>query len=140
MPLHQWKAFRKLAACKDAFIKGDELELMRAIHICAKHGLAMPEWVSEAYSTAFDKIANADAKSWGAVFGSPYPKGAHLAAIRKKKLNMGKVWLEVECGLGMVPGTAIDERLFEQIGNKLGLGKTLVAEYYYEARGTWWLW
>lgn len=133
LPLKQWFALQELDICHKNYEKHPYL-LMTAIRICANHELPLPEWAATAYIRAYDTVNNARAKSWDTVFGNPYPKGKHLSAIRKKRMNGVAVWNEITRIRQMDPDIPIDEELFEIVGKKLGLGKTLASEYYYDEK------
>ena len=139
LTLEQFKLKKFLSFCQKMYKEDNEERetgedkywVLTAIKICADSHLPLPDWVATAYSEAYDKIKNAEAKSWDSVFGHPYPKGAHLSALRKRVENAMPVWKEVNSKLKKQPDTAIDEYLFEIVGKKFGVGKTLASEYYY---------
>jgi len=110
------------------------MALLAAIRICANHDIPLPPWASSAYIAAYDCVLNCRAKSWDSVFGKPFPKGSHLAALRKKREMQFHVLNEVNAIRNKAPETPIDEYLFESVGAGLGLGKTITGEYYYSAK------
>ncbi len=130
LPLFKWMALQQLEGYREAF-KTDSYYLMTAIRTCANHDLPLPEWAAKAYISAYDTINNAEKKSWDDVFGKPYPKGRHLNAINKKKRLRFAVFFAVEEKAKSLP---IDEGLFEEVGKKFNIQKTLASEYYYEAK------
>lgn len=134
LPLYQWAACHDLEHLQKAFAGGDKFALMRAIRICANHDLPMPEWTSKAYIKAYDAVVNAREKSWDVVFGPPYPKGANLSALRKRRMLMFAVRNRVSEIRKAEPAIAIDEGLFARVGKEFNIGKTLAAEYYYHAK------
>lgn len=130
LPIFQFVAQTSLLEEKARFEAGDKNALLGAIRICANHDLVMPDWVARAFIRAYDKVLRHQVATWDDAFGRPLPKGKHLSAARKKREKSPAVWLEVR---HMVEaGWPIDEGLFEQVGNKLGLGKTQAAEFYYD--------
>lgn len=144
MPLFQWAALHQLDEY-EKYYQQDSYWLMTAIRTCANHDLPLPEWAAKAYIKAYDTVNNAKAKSWNAVFGNPYPKGQHLSAIRKRRMLMFSVWNEIteilnreqiwnDATKQWESVTAIDESLFEAVGKKFHIGKTLASEYYYAAK------
>jgi hypothetical protein len=133
LPFVQWSAMHELDVLEEKY-KKDKYYLMAAIRKCANHDLPLPAWVANAYISAYDKVFTAREKSWDDVFGNPYPKGAHLNAIRKKRKLKFAVLIEVNDILKMNPDKSIDDSLFEQVGKKFNLGKTLTSEYYYSAK------
>lgn len=135
LPLYQWFALQQLEYYESLF-RDDSYYLMTAIRTCANHDLPLPAWVSKAYIQAYDAVNNASEKSWDKVFGRPYKKGLHLKSIRQKRLLKFAVLNEVTATLAMKPSTPIDECLFETIGEKFNIKKTLASEYYYDAKKT----
>ncbi len=133
LPLYQWIALHELDIYAGLY-KEDEYYLMTAIRVCANHDLPLPGWAAKAYITAYDAVNNAREKSWDKVFGSPYPKGAHLNAIRKKRMLSVAVLNEINLIKSMDPNVKIDDYLFETVGKKFGIGKSLANEYYYSAK------
>jgi len=133
-PFYRWAAHHDLAERCKLFESGDVFQLMHAIRICANHDMPLPEWVSRAYISAYDRVVSAQAKTWGDVFGQPYPKGIHLNAVKKRRNLIPAVWVAVRSILDMEPGTPIDGMLFERVGKKLNIGKSQAAEFYYEAK------
>jgi len=134
-PLAKWAGLRRVDECHTRFEMGDQYALMTALRICACHTLAWPEWVAEAYIRGYDTVNNRRAKSWDEVFGSPLPKGAQLAAQRKKRKLMFAVHNAVTAEMARHPNRPIDEALFTEIGLPFNIGKTLTSEYYYDACG-----
>jgi hypothetical protein len=133
LPHAQWFALQQLDVCHKNY-EADPYYLMTAIRICANHQLPLPHWAANAYIKAYDTVNNARAKSWNSVFGNPFPKGQHLSAIRKKRILSVAVWNEITLIRKMNPETPIDESLFEEVGKKFCLGKTLAREYYYSEK------
>ncbi len=70
-------------------------------------------------------------RTWDDVFGPPFPKGAHLSAIRTKQLKSIPIWGEIERQRTKF-SAKLDAALFEEVGKQYGVGKTLCAELYYE--------
>jgi hypothetical protein len=133
-PLFQWCALQRLEIYRENFQNGNKYSLMLAIRICANHDLILPDWVSKAYITAFDGVQNYRNKSWDEVFGAPNKKGTNLNASRKKRELKLAVLLEVRrIYFSQLPRPAIDILMYEEVGKKFNIGKTLAAEYYYSA-------
>lgn len=78
-------------------------------------------------------MLNCREKSWDVVFGAPFPKGANIRARRKKRTLMFAVLNEVRRIRDSDPERTIDAHLFEEVGAKFNIGKTLADEYYYAA-------
>lgn len=135
LPFLQWAALQDLKQSEEKFNKGDGWALMRAICACARCSLPLPDWAAKAYLRAYYKVVGCEEKSWDAVFGEPYPKGTNLNALKKKRELKFEVFNTIIDAVKRDPGTAIDSQLFEDVGKKFNIGKTLAEEYYREACG-----
>lgn len=131
LPLYRWVALHELEQLRAQYEQGEKFALMLAIRKCANHDLIMPRWVGAGYIRAFDTILNYRSKDWNEVFGCPIPKGEHLAALRKKRCLEYGVFNEIVEIRQRDPSRAIDTGLFESVGEKFNIGKTLAEEYYY---------
>lgn len=136
LPIFRFVARNDLLIEKARYEAGDKNALLGAIRICANHDLVMPEWLARAFIRSYDKVLTHRVKSWDEAFGSPLPKGKHLNAARKKREKSPAVWLEVR-RMVTEEGRAIDDLLFEDVGKKLGLGKTQASEFYYAHDALW---
>jgi len=114
------------------FNGGDRHELFRAIRFCGEQGIPMPDWVVEAFAKAMNKWYSMRAKTLDEAFSVKFPKGKHLAAAKKQRKLKFAVYHEVMKAKRQQ--RAVDEKLYEEIGKKLGLGKTRVGDYYRAAR------
>lgn len=135
LPLYQHVAKDNLEEERRRYEEGDKNALMGAIRICANSRLPMPEWVATEFIAAYDKVLNCRSGSWDEVFGRPYKKGTHLAALRKRRRGRIQVMLEVRAAKAR--GESINFGLFEKIGKKLGFGRSLTQELYADAKSRW---
>lgn len=135
-PFQQWHGLNELEHKRKFVEAGDGFEVLACIRICVTRGLIAPEWLAYAFNRRYDAVLTCKAKSWDddASFGKPYKKGFNLRAARKKRKLMFAVWNEANHILKSNPETPIDEALFECIGKKFYIGKTLASEYYYDAK------
>ncbi len=131
-PLFQWYALQELEQLRERYESGDKYALMLTIRLCANHGMVLPEWAAGAYIKAFDTVNGYRSKSWDEVLGNPLPKGANLNAKKKKRELQFAVLLDVQ---ELSKDNPIDESLFERVGAKFNIGKTLASEYYYSIKG-----
>lgn len=115
------------------FAAGDRVALLAAIRECARCGLPMPEWVAVAFIRSYDRVLNCRVKSWDDAFGAPFPKGAHLNALRKRRELRFAVGLAVLHRVQRDPSTPIDKGLFEAVGDEFGVGASQAEELYYSA-------
>lgn len=137
-PLFQWEALQRLKMLRESFQNGHKYSLMLAIRICANHDLILPDWVSQAYISAFDGVHTFHNKSWDEVFGMPNPKWTDLNASKKKRGLKLAVLLEVRrIYFSQLPRPAIDVLMYEEAGKKFNIGKTLAGEYYNAALKQW---
>lgn len=113
---------------------GDDASLLDAIRICAIHGLQLPAWCAQEYLNKYRKVIHFKARSWDEAFGAAHPKNINLAAHEKKRRLSIAVWLEIRGIRDANPQKAIDAELFEKVGKKFHIGKTLTEEYYYAAK------
>lgn len=132
-PIYQKAAAEYVLANKEIIESGDGFEVLACIKRCVNHGLIAPLWLIKEFNKRYDAVLNAKAKSWDddLSFGSPYKKGTHLNAIHKKRMYQYAVYNEIKIRLKEDPKPSIGDALFEEVGKKFNLGKTLVQEYYY---------
>ena len=57
---------------------------MRAVAVCARQGLRLPDWLVDAFLTRFRAVAHLRVGSWDEAFGVPFPRGTQLAAKRRR--------------------------------------------------------
>jgi DNA-binding transcriptional LysR family regulator len=132
-PLFQWVALQRIDAQRPAIEAGDGFALLGAIRICANHDVTMPEWLARQFIRRYDLALNCRSGSWDDAFGLPYPKGTHLHALRKHREKRFAVYNAVRAAKSLDPDIAIGARLFVQVGEPLGIGKTLAEKLYYQA-------
>lgn len=132
LPVNQYIAIEHIKALEDS-AKKDKFFLMKAIDICAKHGLVMPEWVARSYRDAFREITSAKERSWDVVFGKPYAKYTRLNKLRKKEQKF-RVYEKIIHTLKKHPELSTDDYLFEQIGRKFCISGSTAKALYYEVK------
>lgn len=134
-PVSQCNAARMIEADKASIESGDGFAVLTCIRRCVTHGLVAPVWLAYAFNRRYGAVLNCLADSWDdpQAFGRPFPKGKHLNALRKARVNRFAVLNAVNEKLAFEPETAIDKSLFESVGKPLGLGSTLTEELYYQA-------
>ncbi len=126
----RWNARQELTALESKFANGHKLAVLMALSLCIEYELPIPDWAAGGFLVACNTVERYESNSWDELFGKPYGKGAQLAAMRKKRDKSRLIYSEVfdlhEAG------RAIDESLFEEVGRRHAMGKTLSAELYYE--------
>ena len=133
--LARYEAAHELHTAEPSAGEMSGFDVLHWVSVCARCGLAMPEWLSRAYLRRYDAVLNLRAGSWDdpAAFGRPYKKGANLTAMRKRRRLRFAVLAQITMVRWQEPDTPIDENLFERVGKEFNVGKTLCAELYYEA-------
>lgn len=126
---------RVLESYRRAFIdSGDLFWVLKSISYCAMKRTSLPEWVEDAFTKAFNLVESAHAKSWDDVFGKPYKKGTHLAAVRRNRELRWKIFEHVENIRDSHPETTIDIALFELVGEHFSIGATKAFDLYSEVK------
>jgi hypothetical protein len=129
LPISRLDARDFIEAQRLLFEGGDKMALMAAIRRCANCEMVLPPWVARAFIASYDQVLWCRTDSWDVAFGSPYKKGTKLPE-RKRRRELGPaVYLAVEKAIAA--GRATDDNLFDEVGEKLGIGKTLASELYY---------
>jgi hypothetical protein len=116
------------------FEAGDGNALIRAIRFTFNQERPAPEWVAAAFFRATNRWYAMQVKSLDEALGVAWPKGKSIAAAKKRRALRFAVYNEIRQTLSMKPETTIDDELFEEIGGRLGIGKTLVKNFYRSAR------
>jgi hypothetical protein len=129
LALTRWGNAQRLTAGRERF----ETNPLEGVQVCAEHGLVMPEWLAAAYSSGYRKAMCGDADSWDECFGSPHPKGTQLARLRVRERARTAVFRDIIDTIRLDPERVIDAWLFEEVGRRHGVGKTLAEELYREA-------
>ncbi len=92
----------------------------------------MPEWLAAEFLKCYIKVWNYKVASWDEAFGKPFPKGTHLAKLRKVRKYKSEVYRLVR--QGSAQGKGIGKILFEEVGDELGLNATETEELYYRIK------
>ncbi len=133
-PFWKWIALHNLDRLQRQFESGDKGALLEGIFECAMRDLRLPEWVQRAYIDRYREIVHFKAASWDDVFGKPHRKGLRLADARRRRKLWAPIWLRIRHIRDTELDTAIDEELFERVGEEFGIRKTLASELWYEAK------
>jgi hypothetical protein len=133
-PLCEWQTLHELLELESQFRAGDKGALLHAIYKCSLDGLPLPEWVATAYGRAYRRILACEAKSLDEAFGSPFPKGHHVAAARRRRELRPAIYLRIKAMLDGESPPPVDDELFEQVGAEFNVGKTVCAKLYYQGR------
>ncbi|MFM1911818.1 MAG: hypothetical protein RJB18_1209 [Pseudomonadota bacterium] len=127
-PTNQWYVAQEINNNKKNILSGDSRKLIDSVASCLSAGLIAPNWLASAFLSRYRVVNDYESKSWDdpKVFGLPHPKGTQLQSQRKRLFKMRLVYIEVSKHIDK----PIGEELFEMVGKKLHMGKTLVNEYY----------
>ncbi len=117
--------------------------LFAAIRKCANHDLVMPDWVARGFIRGYDQVLNCRVGSWDKAFGAPYPKGARVADMKRRRELRLAVFFAVQALHRSDPKVyPICVGTFEQVGQqhlfagKDGepMGSATVGKLYYKAK------
>jgi HD-like signal output (HDOD) protein len=117
------------------FEAGQDWALLDAVDFCARAGMAMPTWLANAFCERYMAYHLFKAKTLDQAFGAKRPKHTQIGALAKREWLKPRVVYEVlRLRKDNVP---FGEELFERVGEKLGIGKTLANEIYYDPENPW---
>ena len=90
----KWQAAQKITRHKDQY----EANPIHGIADCLRAKITPPDWLTSAFLKQFDRVKDAEVRTWDEAFGAPYPKSVHLETIRKSRGN-GLLRFMVQNGL-----------------------------------------
>lgn len=131
-PVFQWVAVQELKEAQKHGLK-DGFDILKEVARCAQHGLVMPEWLARAFLRRYRAVQQLHAGSWDddKAFGRPYPKGAQIAAMRRRIMNRVTVALEVRRFIENDPDAPLDpewDRIGEMVAKSAKEAQKLHAE------------
>ena len=110
--------------------EGKRLAIIEAIRRCAMTKVPLPDWAADEFVKCYDKVMGYQVASWDDVFGNPLPRGMQRAKARLIKEAAPHI-VKLVNKEQYTNGRAIDDGLFEEVGARFGIGKTLCKELYY---------
>jgi hypothetical protein len=128
-PGYQWFALKllheqeKKGGCKDG------MEMLHLIHLCGQNCVPLPVWLVKELYQRLRKIGSFEENSWDAVLGRPFPKRARRSKLVRESLA-GQIYNAV-FERHEFEREPIDVGLFEKVGEKFGIKKTLCSQLYY---------
>lgn len=125
----RWGAAQRLLVQREHF----EANPLHGVDVCAQHGLPMPAWLADAFHQRFARVMGAEAGSWDEAFGRPYPKGAQLARVQQRMKVRGAIFRDVTEALLLKPPRPLSAGLFDEIGMRHNVSKTVAETIYREA-------
>ncbi len=137
-PIHQWSALRDIQDLKEKYERGDRGALIDVAKHVAHHGLRFPEWARTPFVHAWREVAHYRVSSWDDVFGRKIPKGRHRSRMEKEFRLAFQIYSEIT---GMrekdKKSAPLSDDLFEQVGRRFGVAKTVCRELFEHARNQW---
>jgi hypothetical protein len=136
-PERRAAAMRTLEIKRRDFENGKAGALMEAVAMCVLYEINAPDWVAREIVLAVLRRREISRNSWDEILGTPYPKSASMAAIKKHRLELRQVML---CTLKLHEQSApkrypIGDNFFAEIAAAVpGLGPDTAKRRYYEAR------
>jgi len=134
-PYIQWRTHHSLADLETKFKAGDKSAIMEALNHCAWSDRPMPDWLARAVKDAFRAKLRFEFKSWDEVLGSPLPRGRHQKSLQRDRDLPGRIYYYIQRMREEQPKRAIDNELFEEVGERFKIGKTKTQEYYLWYKG-----
>ena len=110
---------------------GDKWVVMEAIFGAFSMDVAVPGWAKEAYRELYNCTYGEQAKvgSWDEALQLKNSKKRRLREVQKK-FKAIRIWCEIR-RLHKEHHRAIDGILFDEVGKRYGVGKTVCSELYY---------
>lgn len=133
-PVAQWDALHSLATEQKAFADGDKRAAMHAVYLCCSHDLPIPDWAAKAFITGYQKVLGCNVATWDEAFGPPFRKGFRIHDARKRREQWPQIGPAVVKAI-LEDRMPIDPGLFEQVGERLGIGARQVRDTWYGPQG-----
>ena len=104
---------------------GDKGAILRAVFICADCRMAMPDWLREAFLSAYQKAKKPRAK-WDDVFGTPRKKNlkAHQVGVRGRLAPM--IWVTIRDLRAKQPR----KDHFHDVADQFGINEATCRNYF----------
>jgi hypothetical protein len=106
--------------------------VLKAVLTCAVCNRPLPEWLRREFCILCMRGAYGKIDSWDDAFGRPATAAQAARRFRAIHTSRDVMSLVIEAKLN---GTPIDNDLFDEIGQKLGLGRETTKKLYAEAGG-----
>jgi hypothetical protein len=111
---------------------GDNASLLHAVDFAARAGMRLPGWVVQAFCRCYEDWAMFRAPTLDAAFGVPRKKGMHVKTREIRERLKARVVLEVMRERRKSdPPTPLGDALFENVGKRLGVSRSVASDLYY---------
>lgn len=129
----QWRAAQAILQLRDLVEKDrDGIAVLTAISFAVRHGLVVPDWLANAYLKRFIRFERCEVASLDEAFDHmPTTERVRAAQEKRAKLMPQISELLVEA-ITMNPARAVDNELFDEIAEKLGIGQGPCRDLYAE--------
>jgi hypothetical protein len=109
---------------------GDGGAVLDAVGHCAEHQLVIPEWLADEYLRRHGAVGRGRAKDWNdeQAFGRAYPKGTNIAGVRARVEDAPAAYMVAAKLLAEDPARPFDAGFYEDVGARVGVGKTRAQE------------
>ncbi|WP_242107211.1 hypothetical protein [Luteimonas aquatica] len=119
---------------KEKFEKGDAESVLWAVHYVIEGKITFPPWLATAVDKAIMGYMTHEYASLDAAFGVGRPKGYRRKSIHEQASRAhNSNWIIIELHKH---GYAIDDQLFEVVGERFNVKKTTAKKWYYEAKNS----
>lgn len=133
-PYGEWLSENYIDMLEDQYRAGDtEGVVLRALYVCMAFGRAIPLWLETEFMGNYDDATRLfKSKSWDEVWGKPHgtelkPKSQRKRLDDKEPITQLVRWLH-DGGDGM----AMDNALWEEVSQLLGLTQGYIRSVYYD--------
>jgi hypothetical protein len=119
---------------QDRFNAGDQQILLWEIHFSAREGEKVPEWAAKALAKIMYEAATGKFDSWDEAFGRIFARKKRATMYKKAREMIAAYNRVIELNRENRKDNPIGNKLYEQVGEELCIGRNRVAEYYARVR------
>lgn len=127
-----WCAAQAIVANRDA-IENDGRLLLEAVAKVLEYGLRSPDWLAKSYRTRLGIFQTYETATLDRAFGLTPPTERSRKVLHSDRQLRGRVHAALLERLQAAPDTAIDNALWEEVGEQFGIGKEKCEKLYLEA-------
>jgi hypothetical protein len=119
---------------QDRFNAGDQQILLWEIHFSAREGEKVPGWAAKALAKIMYEAAAGKFDSWDEAFGRIFARKKRATMYKKAREMIAAYNRVIELNRENRKDNPIGNKLYEQVGEELRIGRNRVAEYYARVR------